>query len=149
MDITNIEYIKEIARLLNENGLSKISVRETSAEIILEKTRETQDVIQKTPSPRPEDIIDNKCITNGNIFDFNTMIEIKSPLIGVFYIAPSPEAEPFVRLGDTVKKGDVLCIIEAMKLLNEITAEQDGKIVDICINNGDVVEFGQVLFKMA
>ncbi|MDR0490721.1 MAG: acetyl-CoA carboxylase, biotin carboxyl carrier protein, partial [Oscillospiraceae bacterium] len=59
-----------------------------------------------------------------------------------------PDSEAFVSIGSKVKKGDVLCIIEAMKLMNEITAEQDGEIVDICAKNGDIAEFGQVLFKM-
>lgn len=69
-------------------------------------------------------------------------------MVGVFYDSPSPEADPYVKVGDKVKKGDVLCIIEAMKLLNEITAEQDGEIVDICAHNADVVEYGQTLFKI-
>ena len=76
------------------------------------------------------------------------MEEIKSPMVGVFYSAPSPDADSFVRIGDIVKKGDVLCILEAMKSMNEIQAERDGKIIDICANNGDVVEFGQILFKL-
>ena len=66
----------------------------------------------------------------------------------MFYAAPSPGAEPFVRVGSRVKKGDVLCIVEAMKLMNEIQAERDGEIVDICAHDGDVVEFGQTLFKL-
>jgi acetyl-CoA carboxylase biotin carboxyl carrier protein len=77
-----------------------------------------------------------------------TAVDVKSPMVGVFYTSPSPEAEVFVRIGDTVKKGDVLCILEAMKLMNEVQAEMDGRITDICAANGDVVEFGQVLFKI-
>ncbi len=84
----------------------------------------------------------------GSTVDFNHVTEVKSPMVGVFYAAPSPDAEPFVQVGSKVKKGDVLCIIEAMKLMNEITAEQDGEIVDICVQNGDVVEYGQTLFKI-
>ena len=73
---------------------------------------------------------------------------IKSPMVGVFYSAPAENAEPYVKIGDTVKKGDTICIIEAMKLMNEITAERDGKIVDILIENGAVVEYGTGLFVM-
>ena len=80
--------------------------------------------------------------------DFNNIIEVKSPLVGVFYAAPAPDAEPFVKVGDRVKKGDVLCIVEAMKLMNEITASHDGEVIDICIQNGSVVEYGQTLFKL-
>lgn len=72
--------------------------------------------------------------------------QIKSPLVGTFYAAPSPEEEPFVKIGDRVKKGQVLGIIEAMKLLNEIESEYEGIIKDILISNEDVVEFDQVMF---
>jgi acetyl-CoA carboxylase biotin carboxyl carrier protein len=67
-------------------------------------------------------------------------------MVGTFYRSPSPEAKPFVQVGDTVKKGDTLCIIEAMKLLNEIEAEEDGVIKEVLVENGQPVEFGQPLF---
>lgn len=73
---------------------------------------------------------------------------VTSPLVGTFYSAPSPEAEPFVRVGDTVKKGQVVGIVEAMKLMNEIECEHDGVITEIMVNNGDMVEYGQVLIKV-
>ncbi len=73
---------------------------------------------------------------------------VKSPMVGVFYQAASPEAEPFVRPGQAVKKGQVLCIVEAMKLMNEITAERDGIIEQVCVSDGDIVEYGQTLFYM-
>ena len=69
-------------------------------------------------------------------------------MVGVFYKASAPNAEPFVKVGSKVKKGDVLCIIEAMKLMNEIHAEQDGVISEVCINDGEIAEFSQVLFRM-
>ncbi|MGI5883949.1 MAG: acetyl-CoA carboxylase biotin carboxyl carrier protein [Candidatus Spyradocola sp.] len=80
--------------------------------------------------------------------DFNAAKMVTSPMVGVFYASPSPSDPPFVTVGSKVKKGDVLCIIEAMKLMNEITAEEDGEIIDICATNGSVVEYGQILFKM-
>ena len=73
---------------------------------------------------------------------------IKSPIVGSFYEAASPGAPPFVKRGDTVKPGQVLCIVEAMKLMNEIEAEEAGEIVDILVSNGQPVEFGQPLFKI-
>lgn len=72
--------------------------------------------------------------------------EMKSPLVGTFYNAPSPDAEPFVKVGDTVKKGQTLGIIEAMKLMNEIECEYDGVIKEILVDNMDMVEYGQTLF---
>lgn len=74
---------------------------------------------------------------------------VTSPMVGVFYSSPAENADPFVKKGDRVKKGDTLCIIEAMKLMNEITAERDGVITDICADNGQIVDFGTVLFKIA
>lgn len=79
----------------------------------------------------------------------DTGASIKSPMVGVFYAAPSPDSEPFVTVGKKVNKGDVVCIVEAMKLMNEITAEQSGTISEICVNNGDIVEYGQTLFKIS
>ena len=75
--------------------------------------------------------------------------EIKAPLVGTFYVAPAEGAEPFVSVGDKVKKGQVIGIVEAMKLMNEITATVDGVITEILVNNEDVVEFGQPLFRVA
>ena len=69
-----------------------------------------------------------------------------SPMVGTFYRAPSPGADPFVKVGDTVKKGQVVCIIEAMKLLNEVEADMDGTVKEVCVENGQPVEFGQSLF---
>ena len=74
--------------------------------------------------------------------------EVLSPMPGTFYSAPSPEADPFVKVGDSVKKGDTLCIIEAMKIMNEIEAESSGTISEIIINNGEPVEYNQPLFKI-
>ena len=71
---------------------------------------------------------------------------LTSPMVGTFYRAPSPGADPFVKAGDTVKKGQVVCIIEAMKLLNEVEADMDGTIKEVCVENGQPVEFGQPLF---
>ncbi|MGM9521210.1 MAG: acetyl-CoA carboxylase biotin carboxyl carrier protein [Oscillospiraceae bacterium] len=74
--------------------------------------------------------------------------EFSSPMVGVFYCAPAENAKPFVKVGDTVHKGDVLCIIEAMKLMNEITSDRDGVIEEICVSNGQVVDYGHVLFRI-
>ncbi len=74
---------------------------------------------------------------------------VLSPTVGVFYAAPSPESQPFVEVGSKVQKGDTLCIIEAMKLMNEIPSEVDGTVVEVCVGNGQVVEYNQPLFRIA
>ena len=75
-------------------------------------------------------------------------LSVKSPIVGVFYAAPAENAPPYVSIGDRVKKGQILCLIEAMKLMNEIVAEEDGEIAEICATNGQVVEFGTELFRL-
>ena len=73
---------------------------------------------------------------------------VKSPMVGTFYSKSSPDAEPYVEVGSKVKKGDILCIVEAMKLMNEIESEFDGEIVEVCVNDGDMVDYGKPLFKI-
>lgn len=75
-------------------------------------------------------------------------IEVTAPMVGVFYAAPAPGDEPFVRVGSKVKAGETLCIIEAMKVLNEVTAESDGEVLEICVADGDLVEFGSCLMRI-
>jgi acetyl-CoA carboxylase biotin carboxyl carrier protein len=76
------------------------------------------------------------------------IIEIKSPIVGTFYSSPSPEAGDFVNIGDTIKKGQVICIIEAMKLLNNIESDFDGKVVEVLVKNEQMVEYNQPLFRI-
>ncbi|NJE80281.1 acetyl-CoA carboxylase biotin carboxyl carrier protein, partial [Olsenella sp. SW781] len=80
--------------------------------------------------------------------DMSHATAVRAPMVGVFYAAPSPGAEPFVHVGSKVKKGETLCVIEAMKVMNEVTAEADGEIVDICVKDGDLVEYGCCLMKI-
>ena len=157
----NLENIKALADVLCAKGLSAIEVGEGDNRIRIERvttavatlTQSTAPVMQAFETPveastatpiAPQPMTE----LSSSEVDFNRLTEVKSPLVGVYYSAPSPDAENFVSIGSKVKKGDVLCIIETMKLMNEITAEQDGEIVDICVKNGDIAEFGQVLFKM-
>lgn len=142
----NIKQIKELAQIVRENGLSALEVSENDSRIRIEceaRAAAPEAVAAATPVqtisiPRQEEAT----------VDFNRAREIKSPMVGVFYAAASPEAKPFVELGSRVKKGDVVCIVEAMKLMNEITADFDGEVVDVCVRNGEVVEYGQTLFKL-
>jgi len=158
----NLENVKALADVLCAKGLSAIEVGEGENRIRIEreisgvsssaKTATTSAQVPIASAEKPVTAASAASAegsdANEQSVDFNSLIEVKSPLVGVYYAAPSPDAETFVSIGSKVKKGDVLCIIETMKLMNEITAEQDGEIVDICVKNGDIAEFGQVLFKM-
>ena len=161
MNITSIEYIKELSCVLNENGLTKIDVSDAGLAVAVEKCHVSAalpaaqkmeyipaaaSVVAASPAVAAAPVSPAAANTGLPSAQESTL---KSPIVGVFYSAPSPDAEPFVKIGDTVKKGDIICIIEAMKFLNEITAEQDGTITDICVKNGDLVEFGQILFKIS
>ena len=132
----NEEIIRKYAKLMKELDLSGIEVTEGSSAVRLERTP-TGGAVQTAPVSAPAET------QNGD-----NLTAVTSPMVGVFYAAPTEDAEPFVKAGDTVKRGDTLCIIEAMKLMNEITAEQDGVISQVCVSNGQVVEYGTVLFKM-
>ena len=153
----NIKQIKALAQILAQNELSALEINEGETHIRLERTvaqpaAQAGAVLVAPPMPAAAAQSAQEAPASAPVedpgVDFNDVFEAKSPLVGVFYAAPSPGAEPFVRVGSRVKKGDVLCIVEAMKLMNEIQAERDGEIVDICAHDGDVVEFGQTLFKL-
>lgn len=141
----NTKQLREMAEIMKENGLSMIEI--TEGETHIQMIREKEIIGVSAPHPVQQAVATAEPNLTQDV-DFNDLAEITSPLVGVFYAAPSPDSKPFVKIGSQVKKGDVLCIVEAMKLMNEIVAEESGEIVDICAENGDVVEYGQVLFKL-
>ena len=148
----NIKQIRELAQIAAENGLSAIEIAEGENRVPIElpvAAPPAVPAVVSMPAPvaAPTAPAPAPAAEETNV-DFNRTREIKSPMVGVFYAAPSPDAKPFVEVGSKVKKGDIVCIVEAMKLMNEITAEFDGEVVDICVHNGDVVEYGQTLFKL-
>lgn len=142
----------EIKNLINDIGKSnvdevnlefpdgiKISVKKNNQvvkEIIKENSSEMIESIKEPLDTKKEQEPLEDCKT------------IKSPMVGTFYSKSAPTASPFVKVGDKVKKGQVLCILEAMKLMNEIESEYDGEITEICVKDDEMVEFGQVLFKI-
>ena len=144
----NMKQIRELMTLVAENGLSTFELNEGDTHILLKReTGAAPSVPVQAPVPTAyvPSVAKSDEEPGANFAD---AAEIKSPMPGIYYAAPSPDAEPFVRVGSRVKKGDVVCIIEAMKLMNEITADCDGEILDVCLENGAVVEYGQTLFKV-
>jgi acetyl-CoA carboxylase biotin carboxyl carrier protein len=143
----NVKEIETLALVMQQAQLSSLEV--TEGNFTLKLTRETP-VVVSARSPLPEELDDPRNpVLDGQDkgLDFNEMKAVVSPMVGVFYRSPAPGAEPFVKPGAYVKKGDVLCIIEAMKLMNEILADEDCQVVDVLASDGDVVEYGQTLFK--
>jgi len=146
----NISNIKSLAEILSAHGLTSIEVNEGETRIRIEKNTPAQPVRTHVPpltagAPPGADAVD---AAETPPIGAGGRIEVKSPMVGVFYSAASPESDTYVNIGSIVRKGDVLCVIETMKLMNEITAEHDGEVIDICVKNGEIVEFGQVLFVL-
>ena len=143
--------LREIISVFRESGLAKMEISETTAgDTFSLKLEAPGSSVQPAPVAVQyvQGAAEEKVAEPEQIKDYNKYRDIKSPMVGIFYAAPSPDAEPFVKVGSKVKKGDTLCIIEAMKLMNDVVAEQDGEIVEICAENGSLVEFGQILFKI-
>lgn len=135
----NEEDIRKYAVLMQELGLTGLEVTENDRVVRLERT-------PAAAVPQPPEVVQVPAAPAAPAAEPG--VDVCSPMVGVFYAAPAENAEPFVKVGDRVKKGQTLCIVEAMKLMNEIMAEQDGEILEICMENGQVVDYGCRLFRM-
>ncbi len=153
----NIKEIKEMIALMNENNLLELEIEKDDMKIRLKKSSGTQfEVVSSASSGAPvREIIETRkqdvATPQGsvdNVKSSGSVAEIKSPMVGTFYRAPSPESAPFVEVGQTIAKGQVICIIEAMKLMNEIKSDHSGKIVEILVNNAEPVEYGQIILRL-
>ena len=151
-----LEKIIELIHTVSESNLTQFTMEEGNLKISMKTDKQTKvvaapqadaavtaavaaEIVQPAAAPAQDNAQQEKEETlDGNV--------VKSPLVGTFYNAPSPDAEPYVKVGDTVKKGQVLAIVEAMKLMNEIESEFDGTVEKILVSNEEVVEFGQPLF---
>lgn len=151
--------LAEIADVMEDRGLTRVRVEEPDGTAVeLERASVAQPVAVPMPMPgavaaqvvaptvapaAPEPATQTPAAApepKGT--------EVTAPMVGVFYAAPAPGDEPFVRVGSKVKAGETLCIIEAMKVLNEVTAEADGEVLEICVADGDLVEFGSCLMRI-
>ena len=147
-----LEKVEALIRLSQEYKLEEIEVKEGDSAIRI-KHSANQPLQVQAPIPQayvaPPQI--NNVVTEQKSSEpqkEESFIEIRSPFVGVFYSAPSPDSEAFVSLNKKVRKGDALCIVEAMKLMNEIEAEREGTIVKILVENEQPVEYNQLLFLM-
>ena len=144
------DYIENLAKIITDNGLTEISMEDGEQAITIRK--DLPEVVVSSPvaqgaavSAVSEPVASTAEKEVAAAAPASQGRPITSPMVGTFYMAPSPEAQPFVEIGSEVNVGDIVCIIEAMKLMNEIKSEEAGKVIKICVKNGDPVEFGQVL----
>lgn len=139
--------IKFLAEVMKKNGITKLDFENGGMKLVLERQADyefTGNQAIRTVVAEGEMLPENSKETEPERFK-----EIKSPLVGVFYAAKAPGEPPYVEKGSKVKKGDILCLVEAMKIMNEIPAEADGTIEEVCVLNGQIVEYGQTLFKIS
>jgi acetyl-CoA carboxylase biotin carboxyl carrier protein len=161
----DIEYITKLIELISKSKVDEIEIEEDGKKIRIAKTNPPsapgqQTVFQVAPSvasvapavhqhaaiPVPPPPMVPPQPTAATPISVSNLHEVRSPIVGTFYRAPAPDASPFVQVGSVVQKGSVLCIVEAMKLMNEIESDVGGKIVEIKVENGQPVEYDQVLF---
>lgn len=143
-----IEYIEKIAKIIKDNDLTEIVLEDGEQAIAVRKEGQVVAAAAPVAAPAP---VAASAVNNalaGVQKEEKPAVKgtpITSPMVGAFYAAPAPGAKPFVKVGDTVSVGQVVCIVEAMKLMNEIESEVSGKVVQICVEDGQSVEYGQVL----
>jgi acetyl-CoA carboxylase biotin carboxyl carrier protein len=147
----NIKEIKEMIALMNENGLMELEIEKEGMRIKLKKTSSGIEFIPGSPiALEGHKYIQQQASTqaapSGSPEAAVKTVEIRAPMVGTFYRSPSPEAPPYVERGQIVEPGQVICIIEAMKLMNEIKSEIRGKILEILVDNAEPIEFGQPIF---
>ncbi|MCL0051894.1 acetyl-CoA carboxylase biotin carboxyl carrier protein [Peptococcaceae bacterium] len=149
----NLSELKELIKILNETDISEISLESDGTKISIKKgapctiSATTEGEVNVTPdTSKTEDALKERKEEKKPEINMEGVEKVTAPMVGTFYRAPAPDAEPFVEIGQIVETGQTLCIIEAMKLMNEIEAEFSGEIVDILVENGQPVEYGQPLF---
>lgn len=155
----DLNYLKKVIKILDNSDLNEIEIEEEGLKVRLSKGSGAPaaqavhaampvvqaPVSQEAPQKPSTEKSEAKNESNEESLPSN-VYEVKSPMVGTFYRAPSPDADPFVNVGDGIKQGTVICIVEAMKLMNEIEAEVSGKIVKILVEDAQAVEYNQPLF---
>lgn len=144
--------INELAKILRQNQLTKLDLTEGDTRIVLEAANGRTITVEAPVAP-VENIVETPAepaqpAVAAAEAAASDALEQKSPLVGTVYLASQAGAAPFVKVGDKVKKGDVLCIVESMKMFNNIEAEYDGTIEAVCVDNGQIVEYGQTLVRI-
>ncbi|MFY9269343.1 MAG: acetyl-CoA carboxylase biotin carboxyl carrier protein [Candidatus Manganitrophaceae bacterium] len=144
----DLNEIKKLIDLMSETALTEIEIEEEGRRIRLRKEALPAEKERGVSPFLPAQVQGEPPIPIETKGEEGQFAVVRSPIVGTFYKAASPDTDPYVELGDTVKKGQILCIVEAMKLMNEIESDVDGKIVEICVEDGTAVEYGKALFRI-
>jgi len=162
-----VQEIREIIKLIDESSINEFTYETNESTVIIKKPEDfnsqakQENIVETNSVPSKEDtqVIDEQPTDVAKEKEIQKEIEpatqepnydheIVSPMVGTFYEAPSPESDPYVKVGDEIREDTVVCIVEAMKLFNEIEAEVSGKITEVLVNDGELVEYGQPLFRV-
>ncbi|MFF2443521.1 acetyl-CoA carboxylase biotin carboxyl carrier protein [Priestia megaterium] len=148
----NVRELQEVVSLMNESGIQKLHIEHEGTKVVIDKAGipledtavtevKTEEVKAAAAEQAPQDSMSVNSPENNEK-------QILSPMVGTFYAKPEADADPFVQVGQTVERKDVVCVIEAMKLFNEVDAGIEGEVLEILVKDGEVVEFGQPLFTV-
>ncbi|MGE7303407.1 acetyl-CoA carboxylase biotin carboxyl carrier protein [Priestia megaterium] len=148
----NVRELQEVVSLMNESGIQKLHIEHEGTKVVIDKAGipledtavkevKTDEVKADATEQAPQDSMSVNAAENNEK-------QILSPMVGTFYAKPEADADPFVQVGQTVEHKDVVCVVEAMKLFNEVDAGIEGEVLEILVKDGDVVEFGQPLFTV-
>ncbi|MCH8245017.1 MAG: acetyl-CoA carboxylase biotin carboxyl carrier protein [Bacteroidetes bacterium] len=142
----DLERLREIIHIVEETGVAEIEIEQDGLRIVVRASSSgvAQHIVTSVPSnSSPAPVVDE---SGSSAPASSTAVEVRAPIVGTFYLSSSPDSAPFVEVGDHVNPGDVLCIIEAMKLMNEIEAEVSGTVMEVLVENANPIEFDQPLF---
>jgi len=143
----DLDEIRQILQLMDENNLAEFELERDGLRIALRKAVAVP-AITAVPVPQTAAPAQAAPAQPTEAKDEGKFAYVTSPMVGTFYVAPSPDSPPFVSAGDTVTKDTVVCIVEAMKVMNEIKAELDGTVVEVLVENAEPVEYGEPLFRV-
>ena len=155
-DVFDVRKLRRLIQLMKEHDLAEMDLRQGDMRVQLRRGGQQvaaspliPDTISASGPPAADEARKSSSPADGTAPDADEhCVRIKSPMVGTFYLSPDPDSTPYVKVGDSVGKGTTVCIIEAMKVFNEIQSEVSGKVVAILVENGEPVEFGQPLFKI-
>jgi len=149
----NLEQLRELIAILDRTDISELTLEAGDLRLnIRKRDRDATPVpvvgaIAETLSPAPA-VVEVEAASKPGAVSAPKLAEVVSPMVGTFYRAPAPDEPPFIEVGDTVRKGQTVCIVEAMKLMNQIEAEVTGRVVEILVQNAQPIEYGQVLMRV-
>lgn len=141
------DYIEKVIEIMKNNELTEVTLEDNTKSLVIKSSGYKPVIKEKEVAEPAEDIITEEEAPKDEqpVEEKKNLIPIVSNMIGLYYSKPSPKDKPFIKVGDTIKEGQVICIIETIKLMNKITSEVSGKVAEICVEDGKPVEYGQVI----